>query len=351
MHPKERVLRAIGHQPVDRAPYFYYAEPSVTARLAEYMGLDDHSVDAVNDRLGAGVRYIRPGLNEVDGEVRKEFQVGGVHAQLYGDGDCEALIVQDLPLEHATGVEDVLAYSGWPDPDWYDYTIPAEIVEANRERAIFTTGMGVLFLYAMGLRGTENALVDLAVNPDLTHALYDRLSDFNLTRTRRFLEANAGVIDVLGVGDDVAGQSGMFFSPRMWHDFLRPHVQKMVDLAHEFGVVPYFHGCGGYRDLFDQFIEMGIRMVGRMQTHAKGNDLADLKRDYGDRLCLYGGVDSQHLLIEGAPEDVRRHVRDVLEIGSPGGGFIIGPTHTFTDDVPLENIVAMYEELGASQAR
>jgi uroporphyrinogen decarboxylase len=161
------------------------------------------------------------------------------------------------------------------------------------------------------------------------------------------LEANPGVIDVLGVGDDVAGQNGLFFRPSMWTDYLRPHVQKLVDLALEHGAIPYYHGCGGFRGLYDQFIDMGIRMVGRMQTHAKGNNLAELKREYGDRLCLYGGVDAQHVMIEGTPDQVRCHVRDVLEIGSPGSGFIVGPTHTFTDDVPLENILAMYEVLGA----
>jgi len=351
MNSKERVLRAIHHQPVDRTPYFYYAEDSVTERLAQFLGLGNGRIDAVNGRLGADVRYVIPRLVEVEGQARQEFQVGGVHAQLYGGGDCESLVLEDLPLERATSVEEVLAYEGWPEPDWYDYRIPDDVVEANRGRAIVSTGFDRSFLYAMGLRGTENILVDLALNPELAHAIFERISQFNLAFARRFLEANPGVIDVVGVGDDVAGQNGLFFRPTMWRDFLRPHVQKLVDLCHEFGAVPYYHGCGGFRDLFDQFIDMGIQMIGRMQTHAKGNGLAELKRDYGDRLCLYGGVDAQHLLIEGTVEDVRRHMREVLAIGSPGSGFIAGPTHTFTDDVPLENIVAMYQVLGADSAR
>ena len=348
MNAKERVLRAVHHQPVDRTPYFYYAEESVSERLADFLGLPEYNIDALHDRLGAEVRYLRPQLVEVPGEERQEFQVGGIHAQL--EPGCETLVVEELPLEHATSVSDVLAYDGWPDPDWYDYEIPGDVKEANRERAVFANGMGIMFLYAMGLRGTESILVDLALNSELAHAIFERISQFNLARTRRFLEANPGVIDIVGVGDDVAGQNGLFFSPGMWREFLRPHVQQMVDLCREFGAVPYYHGCGGLRDLFAQFIDMGIQMVGRMQTYAKGNDLAGLKRDFGNQLCLYGGVDAQHLLIEGAEEDVRRHVREVLAVGSPGSGFIAGPTHTFTDDVPLENIVAMYEVLSADTA-
>ena len=79
MNGKERVLRAVHHQPVDRIPYFYYAEESVSERLAEFLGLSEYSIDTLHDRLGAEVRYIRPQLVEVPGEERQEFQVGGAH--------------------------------------------------------------------------------------------------------------------------------------------------------------------------------------------------------------------------------------------------------------------------------
>jgi uroporphyrinogen decarboxylase len=81
-----------------------------------------------------------------------------------------------------------------------------------------------------------------------------------------------------------------------------------------------------------------------LQVKATGMVPAELKAEFGDRLCFSGGVDEQELLPAGSPEDVRRGVRELIDVMSPGGGFFLGPTHNLQPDIPTENIVAMYEE-------
>jgi uroporphyrinogen decarboxylase len=252
-----------------------------------------------------------------------------------------------FPVGEALTIEELDDWC-WPDPDWFDYTIPAASVEAWRDKAVVAYDMGILFLYAMGVRGMETIMLDMAGNPPMAHAIFTRIADFNYERSRRFLEANRGVIDILGIGDDVAGQAGLVISPDMWREYLMPHARKLVDLCHEFSVVPYYHGCGGFRELYPDFIRTGIPCTGRLQTEARGNCLREVKEKFGADLCFWGAIDAQHIAIEGTPDQVRAHVRQVLDIGARNSGFVAGPTHSFTEDTPLENILAVYEMIAES---
>lgn len=255
------------------------------------------------------------------------------------------MVYQKMPLEEAKNVDDILNYGMWPNPDWFDYKIPSWMLPSLKKRAVCAYDMYILFLYAMGMRGMENFMVDMAAEPDMAHAVMKKISDHHLERLRRFLTVNAGLVDIVGIGDDVAGQNGMFFSMDMWKEYLKPYLLKAVDLCHEFKVIPYFHGCGGFSVLYKDFIEMGITCTGRLQTEAKGNDFSRIKKEYGKDLCLSGAVDCQHIAVEKSPQEVREHVRELLKNNFDGTGYIAGPTHSFTEDVPVENILAIYETL------
>lgn len=340
MTSKERVLRSIRHERVDRIPCFYLGVPEVNTALAQRLGIPAGGQEVLLERLGADVRYAEPQLKPVVGETRYAFSYGAVHARMHSQPGAEE--PSAYPVGDAVTPDDLDAWR-WPDPDWFDYSIPADLLDSWQDKAVVAYNMGILFLYAMGVRGMEQIMLDMAGEPKMAHAIFGRIAAFNLEYSRRFLEANAGKIDILGLGDDVAAQRGMVVSPGMWRTYMRPHVEAMVALCREFGVIPYYHGCGGFRDLYSDFIEMGIPCTGRLQTEAAGNDLRDLKMRFGADLCLWGAIDGQHAVIEGTPEAVRTHVCGVLEIGGAGSGFVAGPTHSFTADTPIENIVAVYE--------
>jgi uroporphyrinogen decarboxylase len=344
MNAKQRVLHAIRHQSVDRTPTYYLGTSPINQRLSERLGIppDDH--EALLQRLDVDVRYIRPIFCPLPGEDRHEFSYGDVHAIIHHEDGYQVPAPRKRMLDDITTANQVLDHPGWPSPDWYDYQIPEHLLPAYRDKAIVAYDMGILFLYAMSVRGMVQLCMDMAADPEIAEATFFKIAEFNLERTRRFLSANRGLIDVVGLGDDVAGQEGMIIGPRMWRAMIGPHVQAMVDLCHEFGVIPYFHGCGGFRALFETLIEMGIACVGRLQTEAKGNNFAEIKAEYGDRLCLWGAIDGQHAMVEGSVDDVRAHVKQVLRIGRPTG-YVAGPTHSFTEDTPIDNILTAYELL------
>lgn len=341
MNSKERVKRSMLHNEVDRVPVFYLGTPLITKNLCRMLELPEEE-EALLKRMDVDVRFFHPRF--IPGPGRFQLSMGAVHSRIYRHGGAVGPADEYFPLQKYSSVDEIEAWN-CPNPDWYDYTINKEYRDVCKEKACVAYDMGIIFLYAMGLRGMEEIMLDMAGNPEMAEAIFRKIAEWNLERTRRFLEVNQGFFDILGLGDDIAGQNGMFFSVKMWRRFLKPHIQKMVNLCHQYNVFPYFHGCGGFRALFPDFIEMGISAVGRLQTEAIGNNFEEIKREFGERLCLWGAIDGQHIMIEEDSEGVKEHVNSLLRIGTPGSGFVAGPTHSFTDDTPVENILLVYQLL------
>lgn len=74
-----------------------------------------------------------------------------------------------------------------------------------------------------------------------------------------------------------------------------------------------------------------------------GMDPRKLKKEFGDQLCFWGGIDTQEVLPYGSVKDVEEEVKRRIDELAPGGGYILGPVHNIQPDVPPENICAMYK--------
>jgi hypothetical protein len=376
MNSKERVMRSVQFREVDRVPCFYKGVSSINRKIVsmsdcrkvneEIRSLDADGVKALNGFFGGvlgddavqcsrffstDVHCVVPRFMQAPDNSRKEIQLGNVHAKVHNTTSATAAIQEKFPLEDAQTVDDISNSRAWPSPDWYDYRIPASVLKHLEGTAIVAFGMGGVFLPAMGMRGMENVMMDMAADKEMAHAVFNAISQFNLERTRRFLEANKGIIDIVGIGDDIASQRGLLMSKAMWREMLKPYTQQLVDLCNEYRLPTYFHGCGGFSDLFEDFIEMGIRCVGRLQPEAQGNKFEDLKKRYGKRICLWGAIDAQHQVVMGTVEEVRSHVQEILSINQGETGYVTGPSHSFTADTPIENVLAVYEGLGRQSKR
>ena len=106
------------------------------------------------------------------------------------------------------------------------------------------------------------------------------------------------------------------------------------------------HCCGGFRDLIPAMIETGLDALHAVQPSCYGMKLADLKKDFGDRMVFNGCIDSHHVLIDGDPESVKKQTKAVMDIMMPGGGFIAGASHdTILEETPVENVLAMFDTI------
>jgi uroporphyrinogen decarboxylase len=200
------------------------------------------------------------------------------------------------------------------------------------------------YFNATVLRGMEQFLVDLAMDPMLTKALVERTSAYLLEALDRLLEQAPDGFDIFYVADDYCMSSGPLFSPDVFKRLIKPYLRQIADKVHSHGKKFLLHVCGSVRLLLPVIIESGVDILEPIQRRSHGMDLKELKREFGNDLTFYGSVDLLQTLNKGNVKDVQKEVRRNIEILSPGGGFILGPGHTYIQiDAPLENILAMYE--------
>ncbi len=365
MNHRERILAAIRHQPVDRVPTDIWATAEVQEKLLRHFGIEtQRGVPSIGIELMGGVlsRDVRAMLQlldrlEIDGilsikppyigpELRTEDEYWenewgmGFRRQPYDGGAYNERV--RFPLAEAESIADLKRYR-WPQPAWYDYSALPDLAARCQGRAV-SCGYTAPFFYHNLLRGLERSLMDLALCPDFSLYLIQRLSDFFTEYHERCFQALRGRIDMTQVTDDFGSQNGLLISPRAFDRFYREPMQRAIDLAHSFDLIVFHHDDGDARVLLPRLAGMGIQVLNPIQWRCGDWDLAALKREYGDRLCFHSAVDNQQTLAFGQPEEVRAQVRHLIQtLASDRTGYIVGPCHNLQAVSPVENIVALYD--------
>ncbi|MBT3272830.1 MAG: hypothetical protein HN368_06730 [Spirochaetales bacterium] len=346
MTPKERIAAAINGQEHESPPSFYMGTAPINREIARKKGItqDGGSLDnQVAVSLGADIVFVRPAFTAARTGKLDGFRVADAHAAIHKEKGTQN--AAKVPLAEINSPDQIHDVNCWPDPDDYTYTLVENDLQYCSSHGVVARGNGALFLSAVGLRGMEQFMMDMALNPELCHEILGKITRYFAVRIDRFLETSGEFIDIVDIGDDVAGQAGMLFSLEMWREFVKPYIEELVAVIKKHGKKALYFGCGGFRVIIPDFIDMGIDCAGRMQTEAAGNNIEGLKADFGDKICIWGALDAQHRVIEGSEGDVREHVSDVVRAAAPGGRFVAGPTHTFTEDTPVENILSVYKQL------
>jgi len=160
-----------------------------------------------------------------------------------------------------------------------------------------------------------------------------------------FLGQGGDLLDIIMIGDDLAGQHGPLFSPAFYRRVVRPRQQRVIDTikAHTKAKI-WYHTCGNCVEYIPDLIEMGVDALNPVQISAEGMDPAVLKQRFGRQIVFWGGaVDSQHTLPFATPQQVRDEVRRNVEILKPGGGYVFNSVHNIQAGVSPENILALFE--------
>jgi uroporphyrinogen decarboxylase len=205
---------------------------------------------------------------------------------------------------------------------------------------MFSIGFS-LFERAWTLRGgIQNFLMDLVRYPAFSHALLDKICEYNLEVLDIALKY-ARKIDAVYFGDDWGMQRGTLMGLRHWRTFIKPRLARMYKRVKDAGLFVCQHSCGDINELFPDLIEIGLDIYNTFQPEAY--DLEAVKRAYGDKLTFFGGISTQTLLPFGTPEQVRAEVKRIMQVMGKGGGYIVAPTHAITEDIPTENILAFLD--------
>ena len=253
------------------------------------------------------------------------------------------------PLKRAT-LADGHAFQ-WPDPDWMDVSqVRADALQWGGEFAILGGDWSPFWHDAIDLLDFDVLIYQMYDNPEIVDAVMDYTASYYLAVSRRIFEAAGDAIDIFFIGNDLGAQTGPLLSPPLFRRFVIPHLQRFVDLGHEFGKLVLLHTDGSLRVVMKDLIATGLDGIQSVQPYCTGMALDGLKRDFGQNLTFFGCVDTQRL-IESTPEEARQLTIDTLQTMMPGGGFIASPSHDYLlPETPVENVIVMYEtvrEFGA----
>ncbi|HUG12807.1 MAG TPA: uroporphyrinogen decarboxylase family protein [Opitutaceae bacterium] len=197
-----------------------------------------------------------------------------------------------------------------------------------------------------GIRDVTEWYVSLVERRDYVHAVFEHQCEMALRNLETFARIAGDAVDVLFVcGTDFGTQASQFCSRATFDELWAPYYKRVNDWVHTHTTWKTFkHTCGAVRPLIPNLIECGFDILNPVQCSATGMEPAQLKADFGDQIVFWGGgIDTQHTLPFGTPEQVRAEAMERMRIFSPGGGFVFNTVHNIQAGTPVENIVALVD--------
>ncbi len=358
MTPRQRVVAALDHRRPDRLPLDFggtdvsAASPQMQARIRELLGLADppdprypYFDDAIQRHFGCDFRAVH--LNSLDGRLMAPgANFEPVHGEFDEWGIANYADESVNPLRDAS--RDDIARYAWPDP--YDprrMQGVAEYAKFLHDETDYAV-VGQHFMHGLveggcRLRGYDRFLMDIALDEDFVRTLMDKMLELMKQFIDAYLDEVGPYIQMIWIGDDACTQRGPYMSPAHYRKLIRPYFAEYIRaIKARTDAKLMLHCCGGTVPLIEDYIEMGIDVLNPLQPEAKGMDHARIKADYGDRLCFHGGIGLQRTLTRGTPADVEAAVETTFATLGQGGGYVLAAAHSLPDDVPPENVIALF---------
>ncbi len=337
MNRRDRILTTIDHRLPDRVPLgFDFVSPELEQavcahygartllELYEKSGIDCFSVwHPQNAALPVYQGPPRPGVEVLDSTYGFWGKVGEI---IY-------------PLANTS-----LETFYWPKVEDFDYSHLQADLQAIRQADFPSVSghAGVGWLHHVQMRSYAHCLLDVLDEAWMSEYL-GRCREFFIPYFEALFDHAGGMIDILRADEDLGGHDRMLISPTVWRKWYKTLWQEVFSIAHRHGAKIWLHSCGYCRAVVPDFIEIGADILNPIPPYVRDSDPGEMKRTFGQALAFDGGVDQMNVLVGGTPEMVRKEVRLRLEQLAPGGGFILGPSQVLTRDIPLENLVAMFD--------
>lgn len=335
----ERFLATIERRPVDR-PATWLGLPTEAAheRLFTYFGVKsvvELSLKLDDDVVTLELPYHSPSADAI--HMALDFSNHG------------KLGNEDRTLGETgffKGIEDPARINDyeWPDPS--KYIDPAECCSLVDALPDDRAKLGILwsshFQDTCAAFGMEEAMMMLYDAPEMFEAVINRCTDFYLAANKIFYEAVGDRIHAVLIGNDMGSQAGLMVSPDLLREFVGPCNRRLIKQAQSYGLKVLYHSCGAVAEIIPDLIESGVDVVHPIQALAAGMEPQGLKDRFGDQVSFCGGVDAQHLLVNGSPEEVANKAKELMRIFPTG--LIISPSHeAILPDIPPENIEALLQ--------
>lgn len=371
MSHRDRVRKALNHEETDRVPIDLgggpatQIHPTAYSNLLAHLGLEEENLPVSHRGEGQVVAPSEKLLQYFDIDVRGCYtaepdssQGRSIDASSYIDewgvkwekSDVLHPYINVLgPLQHISEpVPADLDSIQWPVPD-----DPGRVrglrerVSAIRNQTDYAIVLNLpnsSFALSQRVRGFVETLEDLLLNEAFAEALQERITDVICGIAVLALGEVGDLIDGVSFGDDMGVQNQSYFSTDLYRKMVKPHHARFVETLHKHtDAKVIMHSDGSVRELIPDFIDHGVDVLNPVQVSATGMEPEQLNRDFGMDLGFWGGIDTQHVLPFGTADDVADAVRGRRKDLGKGGGYVQASVHNLQEEVPPENIVAMFE--------
>lgn len=199
-----------------------------------------------------------------------------------------------------------------------------------------------------GIRSVEEWYVSLITRKDYIHKIFNWQCQIGIENLSRLYDTVGNKIHIIFIsGTDFGAQDRLLVSVKTYQELFMPYHKRLNDWIHKNTTWKTFmHTDGAIIQLIPSFIEAGFDILNPVQWMAKNMEPSKLKGLYGEKLVFWGGgVNGQQTLPFGSPDEVRREVKQRICDFAPGGGWIFNSIHNIQPQVPVENLLAMYETI------
>lgn len=342
MTAREIIRRRLAHEGTDITPYSVFFEAGIHQKLTEYYG-DPNWMEKKLRQFACYHLFVDTVQMKAIDEVYARDGYGALWRM-----DREPAHLERPPL-----AEPLFDGYAFPRADLFVEPIrrhkeaAVRAYEADNELyRIINMGWGI-FEHSWRVRGFENALADMLLEPDFYKELTEKITALYLDMLRECADVPA---DAYLFGDDWGEQRGVIMGAETWRRFIKPCWEKIYREVHRQGKVAIQHSCGSIAEIYDDLIEIGMDCHESVQPEAAGMAPDRLKRDFGSRLSFWGCLGTQGLLQNGTPEEIRREIFHLRDLFREDGGYVLAPAKPLSDGMPLENAVAVVETLAELNA-
>lgn len=339
---KERVLAALRHEPVDRVPRFIWLGNALSHQLAQELGMTGEQLSLEylhNDVVSTWV--------SINGEMERDVPQGTTFIDEWGitwkrDGDY------NMVIRHPLAGLDAAAIAAYPFPQ---PQAPQRFAEFDRLKAAYgdthlvgADVSGSIFEPAYHLRGMEELLMDMVCESEEAEVLLEHTMRFSLETALLAIEHGA---DWIWLGDDLDSQQNMLMSPDCWRRLIKPRMKTLIDgiRARRPDIPIAYHSCGSIRQVVGDLVELGLDLINPLQESARNMNHLEIKAEFGGRITMMCGPDTQDFLLHASPQEVYEKTRQLIRDLGRGGGCIFAVSHTIQCGTPKANIDAMLRAL------
>ena len=194
--------------------------------------------------------------------------------------------------------------------------------------------------------GFDEFLYRCAAEPEFVHAFFEIVFEYQKKISVMYYGMLGPYIHMTTSGDDFATQNAPFISPAMFDSLIAQYFKERIRYVKSFTDAAFLHhSCGNVYRLLPNLIACGVDIINPIQPCSADMAPAKLKNDFGSLITFHGGIDTQWLLPKGSADEVGATAVGLAKTLGCDGGFILAAAHCIQEDVPPENIVAMFRSV------